>query len=101
MWILALQQDKRNCIDRLKQDVKLLQHDSFATERELAKEKERAAALEEKKKVLEDDMDSVKYFLVARAHCRKLRRRCCELWQEIKRACAQKMTELPRRGDYV
>ena len=90
MWILALQQDKRHCIDRLKQDVKLLQHDNIDTERELAQTKERIAMFEEKKRVLEGDMESVRYFLGVRSHCRELIRRCLRWWQAGKRACTQK-----------
>ncbi|KAL7553158.1 hypothetical protein ACHAWF_017727 [Thalassiosira exigua] len=92
MWILALQQEKRHRIDRLKQDSKLLQHNNIATERDLAQARERIASLEEKKRTLEDDMESVEHFLVVRAHCREFRRRCLRWWEECKRACAQKIS---------
>lgn len=90
MWILALQQEKRHRIDRLKQDVKTLQHDNIAMEKELTKAREQIVKLESTKQALVDDMEDVKYFLVARSHCRELRRRGLELWQEVKRACAQR-----------
>ncbi|KAL7544115.1 hypothetical protein ACHAXR_013557 [Thalassiosira sp. AJA248-18] len=92
MWILALQQEKRHCIDRLKQDTKLLRHDNITTEQELAQSKERIVKLESRKRDLEVDMEKVNYFIVVRSHWRELRRRCLKWWQDCKRACAQKMT---------
>ncbi|KAL9181563.1 hypothetical protein ACHAXT_010368 [Thalassiosira profunda] len=97
MWILALQQEKRHCIDQLKQEVKTFQHDNIAMEQELAKARERIAGLVTKKRVLEEDMESVQHFLVARAHCRELRRRGLLLWEEIKRACSQRVTSKLQR----
>lgn len=90
MWILSLQQEKRHCIDRLKQDNKGLQHDNVATEEDLAKSKERIATLQEKKRVLESEMESIEYFLLLRSHCRDFRRRSLKGLQEWKSAWAQK-----------
>lgn len=90
MWIVALQQEKRHDIDRLKQKIKETLHDNIDTERELAKARERILALEEKKRVLDSDMESIHYFLAARSHCRKWRTKCAGWWQEGKRACARK-----------
>mmetsp|Transcript_1541 Transcript_1541/g.3935 ORF Transcript_1541/g.3935 Transcript_1541/m.3935 type:complete len:269 (-) Transcript_1541:238-1044(-) len=89
MWILGLQQEKRQCLDRLRQDVKLLQHDNIATEQELAQAEERIASLTERKRVLENDMESIRYFLAARLYYRELRKRMLHWWQECKRAWAR------------
>ena len=91
MWLLSLQKEKRHCIDRLKQDVKLLQHDNIAAEKELADAKDKIAMLEERKQALEADFESVRHFLVARAHYREFRIKMLHYWQEMKRACAQKI----------
>jgi hypothetical protein len=91
MWILGLQHEKRHSIDRLKQEVNMFQHDNISAERELAMAKDRIATLEGKKKVLENDMESVRYFIIARAHYRDFRRRMSVCWRECKSACARKM----------
>lgn len=90
MWIVALQQDKGHDIERLKQEIKGTKRDNIDMERELAKARERILLLEEKKRVLDSDMESIQYFLAARSHCREWRRRCLRWWQEGKAACARK-----------
>ena len=86
MFILSLQQEKRHRIDRLKVDIKGLQHDNIAIDQELAQAREKIAKLEEKKRQLEADMNSVAYFLVVRSHCNELRRRILKWWHKTKLA---------------
>lgn len=90
MWIISLQQEKRNDIVRLKQEIKELQHNNINMEQEIACARKIIATLEEKKGVLESDMESVRYFIVARSHCRELRRQCLCWWQEWKHAWARR-----------
>ena len=85
MWLLSLQKEKRHCIDRLKQDVKLLQHDNIAAQKELVNAKDKIAILKGKKEALESDFESVRHFLVARAHYREFRIKMLHYWQETKR----------------
>lgn len=82
MWILALQQEKQHSIERLKQDMMVLQHDNLATERKLDVAKERIAELEEKKTTLSRDHESVKYYLAARARYRDCRGKMMRWWQD-------------------
>ena len=85
-FILSLQREKRHRIDRLKVDIKGLQHDNIAIDQELAQAREKIAKLEEKKRQLEADMNSVAYFLVVRSHCNELRRRILKWWHKTKLA---------------
>ena len=91
LWILALQREKTHCIETLKTDVKLLQHQIHSSSESLAEAKQQE--LEQKKKSLEDDFESVRYFLTFRYLCRELRRKALELWQSVRRACAKKYSE--------
>ena len=91
MWILGLQQEKRICIDRLREEVKVLQHDNISAERELAIAKDRIATLEEKKNAVEKDIESARYFIIARFHYRGFRLRLLQWWRECKSACSRKM----------
>lgn len=93
LWILSLQQEKRHCIDKLKRDVKVLQHGIVASEGELAEAREKIASLEEKKRQLQEDLESAKYFLVARSHARNFRRWVLKIWLETKRAFARHYVE--------
>eukprot|EP00985_Skeletonema_marinoi_P006795 scaffold2984_cov70-Skeletonema_marinoi.AAC.3 len=93
LWILALQREKTHCIETLKTDVKLLQHQIHSSSEALAEAKQQIAELEQKKKSLEDDFESVRYFLTVRYLCRELRRKALELWQSVRRACAKKYSE--------
>ena len=92
MWILALQQEKRSNIDRLKQDIKTLQHDSIDMEQKLAEANVQLSVLRERKRVLERDLESVKYFIEVRSRCREMRRHSLRWWQKCKLACAQKLS---------
>ena len=91
MWILGLQREKRHCIDRLKQDVKMLQHDNIVMEGELSEARDRVAMLEEKKRGLQHDMESVEYFLILRLHVRRFRRWALRMWLESKRAFSSRL----------
>ncbi|KAL3790704.1 hypothetical protein HJC23_009804 [Cyclotella cryptica] len=91
MWILALQQEKRHCIDNLKKDSSKTQHDIVVYEGELLEAEQRIATLEEKKKSVQYDLESVKYFLIAREHKRNMQSWMEEKWKEIKRACTSKL----------
>lgn len=91
MWILSLQQEKQHLIERLRQDMMVLQHDNLATERELAVARERIAELEEKKTKLSRDHESVKYYLAARARFKDCRGMMVRWWNECKRAWAVKI----------
>eukprot|EP00984_Skeletonema_dohrnii_P033375 scaffold29744_cov78-Skeletonema_dohrnii-CCMP3373.AAC.1 len=94
LWLLALQREKTHCIETLKTDVKLLQHQIHSSSAALAEAKQKIASeLEQKKKALEDDFESVRYFLTFRYLCRELRRKALELWQSVRRACAKKYSE--------
>ena len=93
LWILALQREKTHCTETLKTDVKLLQHQIHSSSEALAEAKQQIAELEQKKKSLEDDFESVRYFLTVRYLCRELRRKALELWQSVRRACAKKYSE--------
>lgn len=86
LWILRLQQEKSNCIENLKQDIKLLQRENMYTEQQLTKAKDQVSLLQEKKTTLEQEMDSVRTFLTLRNHYREFRLRLSLLWQECKRA---------------
>lgn len=101
LWILSLQREKTHCIEKLKTDVKLLQHEIHSSTEALAKAKQEMQSLELKKKTLEDDFESVKYFLTVRYHYRELRRKSLELWQSVRRACAKKYSEYQARQDSV
>eukprot|EP00985_Skeletonema_marinoi_P013546 scaffold6742_cov164-Skeletonema_marinoi.AAC.5 len=93
LWILALQREKTHCIETLKTDVKLLQHQIHFSSEALAEAKQQIAELEQKKKSLEDDFESIRYFLTVRYLCRELRWKALELWQSVRRACAKKYSE--------
>ncbi len=99
LWILSLQSEKSHCIETLKSDVKLLQHEIHSSSEALAKAQEEMDNLESKKKMLEDDFESVRYFLTVRYHYRELRKKALELWQTIRRACAKKYSEYQARQD--
>jgi len=86
LWILRLQQEKSNCIENLKQDIKLLQRENMYTEQQLTKAKDQVSLLQEKKTTLEQEMDSVRTFLTLRKHYRQFRVWLSHLWQECKRA---------------
>ena len=92
MWILALQHEKQLAIERLKQDIMVLQHDNSAIERELALAKNRISELGAKKSSLSHDMESVKYFLTARARYRGCRGKMVRLWNWCKRVWAVKVS---------
>ena len=97
LWVLALQRDKTHCIETLKTDVKLLQHQIHSSEESLAELQHEKETLETKKKKLEDELEAVRYFLFIRHHCREFRRRALELWQSVRRACARKYSERKSR----
>ena len=88
MWILALQHEKRHCIDGLKLNVRSIQHDIVAYEGELAEAQQQIAKLEQKKKRVDDELESVKYFLIARRHKRNMQNWLEHMWDELKRAVA-------------
>ena len=92
MWILALQQEKHQSIERLKQDTLVLQNDIMAMERGLDVAKERIAGLEEKKTNLAHDLTLVKYFLMARSRYRKCRGPMLQCWSACKRAWTVKIS---------
>ena len=93
LWLLALQRDKTNEIENLKEDVKLLQHQIHSSEESLAELQREKENLETKKKMLEDELEAVRYFLFIRHHLREFRRKALELWQSVRRACARKYSE--------
>eukprot|EP00986_Skeletonema_menzelii_P009084 scaffold4054_cov142-Skeletonema_menzelii.AAC.7 len=101
LWILALQREKTHCIENLKKDVKLLQHQIHSSEETLAELQQEMKNLETKKKRLEDDLESVRYFLNVRYHCREIRRKALELWQSVRRACARKYSESQAHNSVV
>ncbi len=99
LWILSLQREKSHCLETLKADVKLLQHEIHSSSEALVGTQQEMKNLDSKKKVLEDDFESVRYFLTVRYHCRELRRKALELWQSIRLACAKKYSEYQARQD--
>ena len=101
LWILSLQREKSHCIETLKTDVKVLQHEIHSSTEALAQAQQKMEDLERKKKMLEDDFESVKYFLTIRYHYRELRKKTLELWQSVRRACARKYSEYQARQDSV
>jgi len=101
LWILSLQQEKYLNIDKLEQEMKVLQHENALAERELSLNKDRIAMLEKSKMNLEKDMESAKYFIIARTYYRNGRRKLNHWWRECKRACASKYTEIRPSKDSV
>jgi hypothetical protein len=73
--------------------VKLLQQQIYSSEEALGQARQQVAVLEKKKEMLEDDLESVRYFLYVRYHCRELRKKALELWQSVRRACARKYSD--------
>ena len=94
LWILSLQQEKYRNIEKLEQEMKVLQHDNALAEHELSLAKDRIAMLEKSKTNLEKDMESAKYFIIARTYYRNGRRTIMHWWRECKRACASKYTDI-------
>lgn len=88
LWILSLQQEKYHNIDKLEQDMKVVQHDNTLAEHELSLAKDRIAMLEKSKMNLEKDIKSAKYFIIARTYYRNGKRMMMHWWSECKRACA-------------
>jgi hypothetical protein len=101
LWILALQREKSHVIETLSADVKRLQHDIVDTNEALAVAKEQVLQLQERKKMLEDDLDSVRYFLCVREHCRKLRTRSSALYQSVRAACARRYIDGQPNGSDI
>ena len=91
MWILALQFEKRRVIDGLKVDIKQAQHAIVGYEFDLSKVQERITVLEQKKEKIKNDLEKVKYFLMARTSKRDTQVWMERKWEEIKRACATKL----------
>ncbi len=90
LWTLALQREKSHVIETLSADVKRLQHDIVGTEEALMNAKEQVSQLQERKKMLEEDLDAVRYFVCVREHYRKLRDRWRHLYQSVRAACARR-----------
>ena len=88
LWLLALQREKTCLIDNLKEDVRRLQYEIAFSEEALLKARQDMAVLEDRKNSLNDELQSVKFFLCVRDHYRQLRRKALELWQTIRGACA-------------
>lgn len=96
LWILALQREKSHVIETLSADVKRLQHDIVDTNEALADAKEQMSQLQERKKMLEDDLNAVRNFLCVREHYRKLRKRLFTSYQSVRAACARRY--IPKDG---
>jgi len=101
LWILALQREKSHVIETLSADVKRLQHDIVDTNEALADAKEQVSQLQQRKKMLEEDLESVWYFLCVREHYRRLRRRAFELYQSVRAACARRYIDGQPNGSDV
>lgn len=93
MWILMLQQQELHGIERIKQDVKTLQHDVIYVEGELSDSSKRVTMLERKKLRLEEDMKAVEYFLIVRSHARSFWELIWMLWQKGKRAFSLRLRD--------
>ena len=91
MWILALQLEKRRCIDGLKAETKQVQHAIVGYEVDLSKVQEQIAILEQKKGNIKNDLEGVKYFLMARTYKREMQVWMERKWEETKRACSTKL----------
>ena len=90
LWILSLQREKTHCIDSLKNEVRVLQHQTHESTEALAQAQIKMEELEAKKRNLEEEMESIRYFLTVRYYYRETRRKLTELWQNLRRACKKR-----------
>lgn len=90
LWILSLQREKTHCIESLKNEVRVSQHQTHESTEALTQARIEMEELETKKLNLEEEMESVRYFLTVRRYYRESRRKLTELWQNLRRACMKR-----------
>ena len=85
LWILALRSEKQHQIETLKTVNKTLQYDIISLKKDLDGAKDQIVHLEEKRTLLEAEMESVRYYLRTRSHVRQWRRELKDKWEEATR----------------
>ena len=85
LWILALRNEKRHQIETLKTVNKTLQYDIVSLKKDLDGAKDKVAHLEEKRTLLEGEMESVRCFLRVRSRIGLWRRELADMWEEATR----------------